>query len=229
MATAANLFMNSPDEPESDGVPVPFQMLTGRGITESVRRGTSSNRTLVLVPRARVPPTVHDSTLRDDLKQIQVGGELGGLKRRNALMVNGFARRPSPVARRRLARENVEYPPAPARAAEAEARQTAPMVTAAAEAMRSAGVRPTRLRALLYSGGGSVRTDVVGWYVRRNHWAAVGTDGRWYVLVVAPSLRTAGRRPRRAQRRPPNAKDLARHFARLRPLTLRPLAQQLGG
>ena len=94
------------------------------------------------------------------------------------------------AVRRRQARENAEYHhAAAARAAEAEARRTAPMVAAFAEAMRSAGVEPTRLRALPYSGRGSVRTDVVGWYVRRDHRAAVGTDGRWYVLVVEPSLR----------------------------------------
>ena len=98
---------------------------------------------------------------------------------------------PDPVAvRRREARENAEYHyAAAARAAEAEARKTAPMVAAFAEAMRSAGIEPTRLRALPYSGGGTLRTDVVGWYVKRDHRAAVGTDGRWYVLVVAPSLR----------------------------------------
>ena len=94
------------------------------------------------------------------------------------------------VIRRRQARENAEYHyAAAARAAEAEARLTAPMVEAFAEAMRSAGVEATRLRARPYSGSGSLRTDVVGWYVRRDQRAAVGTDGRWYVLVVAPSLR----------------------------------------
>ena len=94
------------------------------------------------------------------------------------------------AVRRREARENAEYHyAAAARAAEAEARRTAPMVVAFAEAMRSAGVEPSRLRAFPYSGGGTLRTDVVGWYVRRDRRAAVGTDGRWYVLVVAPSLR----------------------------------------
>ncbi|WP_392542257.1 hypothetical protein [Oryzobacter telluris] len=92
--------------------------------------------------------------------------------------------------RRRQARENAEYhEAAAARAAQAEARRTAPMVSAFAEAMRAAGVEPTRLRARPYSGSGSLRTDVVGWYVRRDRRAAVGTDGHWYVLVVAPSLR----------------------------------------
>ncbi|QKE84624.1 hypothetical protein [Arthrobacter sp. NEB 688] len=92
--------------------------------------------------------------------------------------------------RRRQARENAEYHhAAAARAAEAEARRTAPMVAEFAEAMRAAGVEPIRLRAHPYSGSGTLRTDVEGWYVRRDHRAAVGADGRWYVLVVAPSLR----------------------------------------
>ena len=94
------------------------------------------------------------------------------------------------AARRRQARENAEYHRAAAeRAAKAEARQTAPMVAAFADAMRSAGVPPTRLRAVPYIGGGSLRTQVIGWYVRRDQRNAVGTDGRWYVLVVPPSLR----------------------------------------
>ena len=93
-------------------------------------------------------------------------------------------------ARRRQARQNAEYHHAAAeRAAKAEARRTAPMVAAFAEAMRSTGVEPTRLRALPYSGRGSLRTQVVGWYVRRDQRNAVGTDGLWYVLIVPPSLR----------------------------------------
>lgn len=94
------------------------------------------------------------------------------------------------AVRRREARENAEYHvAAAARVAQAEARRTARMVSAFAEEMRSAGVEPTRLRARPYSGSGTLRTDVVGWYVRRDRRAAVGTDGRWYVLVVASSLR----------------------------------------
>lgn len=94
------------------------------------------------------------------------------------------------VARRREARENAEYhAAAAARAAAAEARRTAAMVSAFADRMRSAGVEPARLRARPYSGNGTLRTDVVGWYVRRDRSAAVGTDGRWYVLVAPPSLR----------------------------------------
>lgn len=92
--------------------------------------------------------------------------------------------------RRRQAEENAAYHvEAARRAREAEARATAPMVTAFAERMTAAGVPPTRLRAKPYSGPGTLRTDVTGWYVRRDRSIGVGVDGRWYVLVVAPSLR----------------------------------------
>lgn len=109
-------------------------------------------------------------------------------------MIGGWARKASrqtprpPVASE--ARENAEYHRLAAeRAAQAEARATAPMVAAFAEAMRAAGIEPTRLRAMPYSGKGTLRTDVDGWYVRRDRRNAVGVDGRWYVLVAAPSLR----------------------------------------
>ena len=93
-------------------------------------------------------------------------------------------------ARRRQAAENAEYHhAAAARAREAEARRTAPMVAEFAEDMRSAGVPTSSLRARPYSGRGSMRTDVTGWYVRRDRSIGVGADGLWYVLVVPPSLR----------------------------------------
>ena len=94
------------------------------------------------------------------------------------------------AVRRRQARENAEYHyAAAARAAQAEARLPRPRWWRASPRRCGRRASTTRLRALPYSGGGSLRTDVVGWYVRRDHRAAVGTDGRWYVLVVAPSLR----------------------------------------
>ena len=93
-------------------------------------------------------------------------------------------------ARRRQAQENADYHhAAAARAREAEARRTAPMVADFADAMRAAGVPTSSLRARPYGGRGTVRTDVTGWYVRRDRSIGVGTDGRWYVLVVPPSLR----------------------------------------
>ena len=50
------------------------------------------------------------------------------------------------------------------------------------------GVAPHRLRATLY-GGQSVKTDKVGWYIRRNESIAIGEDGSYYVLTVPGGLR----------------------------------------
>jgi hypothetical protein len=50
------------------------------------------------------------------------------------------------------------------------------------------GVAPHRLRATLY-GGQSVKTDKVGWYIRKNESVAIGEDGSYYVLTVPGGLR----------------------------------------
>jgi len=48
------------------------------------------------------------------------------------------------------------------------------------------GLPTAELRARPYSGRGRYRTGVVGWYLRRNESIGVGTDGSYYVLLVAP-------------------------------------------
>jgi hypothetical protein len=53
---------------------------------------------------------------------------------------------------------------------------------------RAKGVAPHPLRATLYSGQ-SVKTDKIGWYIRKNESVAVGEDGSYYVLVVPGGLR----------------------------------------
>lgn len=45
------------------------------------------------------------------------------------------------------------------------------------------GIRPEPLRATLM-GGGEVKTDKTGWYLRRNKSLAIGSDGAYYVLTV---------------------------------------------
>lgn len=57
-----------------------------------------------------------------------------------------------------------------------------------AEATRR-GLAPVPLRAATYDGRARYRTDVEGWYLRRNESVAVGTDGEFYVLSVPRSLR----------------------------------------
>jgi hypothetical protein len=55
-------------------------------------------------------------------------------------------------------------------------------------AAKARGVTPQPLRARLFSGQ-SVKTDKVGWYLRKNQSVAVGDDGSYYVLIVPGGLR----------------------------------------
>ena len=55
-------------------------------------------------------------------------------------------------------------------------------------AAKAKGIAPHPLRATLYSGQ-SVKTDKIGWYLRKNHSVAIGADGRYYVLIVPGGLR----------------------------------------
>jgi hypothetical protein len=48
------------------------------------------------------------------------------------------------------------------------------------------GLAAEELTARPWSGRGRYRTGVVGWYLRRDRSVAVGLDGSFYVLVVAP-------------------------------------------
>ena len=64
-------------------------------------------------------------------------------------------------------------------------RLVADFVTTAAER----GLRTEPLVARPYSGRGTYRTGLTGWYLRADRSLAVGTDGEFYVLTVPPSLR----------------------------------------
>ena len=73
---------------------------------------------------------------------------------------------------------------------QAESRQAAVLVQQFAEDARAAGIEPVRFTARPYQGGGGrYRTDVEGWYLKRDQSVGVGTDGLFYVLSVAPSLK----------------------------------------
>jgi hypothetical protein len=54
---------------------------------------------------------------------------------------------------------------------------------------RERGLEPVPLQARAWSGRGRFRTDVTGWYLRRNGSLGVGTDGEFYVLGVPGGLR----------------------------------------
>ena len=53
---------------------------------------------------------------------------------------------------------------------------------------KARGIAPHPLRATLY-GGQSVKTDKVGWYLRKNESLAIGDDGAYYMLTVPGGLR----------------------------------------
>ncbi len=61
----------------------------------------------------------------------------------------------------------------------------------------NSGPPPEPLRARSRHGGGSYRTGLTGWYLRRNQSVAVSTEGRFYVLSVPGGLgtRLRGARP----------------------------------
>jgi len=68
---------------------------------------------------------------------------------------------------------------------------------------RARGVEPTPLRARSYDGRHRYRTDLRGWYLRRDESVAVGDDGEFYVLSVPASLRSALRGASVPPRDPP--------------------------
>jgi hypothetical protein len=71
-------------------------------------------------------------------------------------------------------------------AEEAQARaQIAEFVAAA----RAKGLPTEPLRALPYDGGAPYRTRLRGWYIHPDRSVAIGEDGEYYVLGVAPSVR----------------------------------------
>ena len=55
---------------------------------------------------------------------------------------------------------------------------------------RDAGVAPVPLQARTMNGR-TVKTNVVGWYIRNDHTVAVGVDGGYYQLRVFGGLMTA--------------------------------------
>jgi hypothetical protein len=53
---------------------------------------------------------------------------------------------------------------------------------------RARGIASEPLRATLLTGQ-SVKTDQIGWYLRKNRSLAIGEDGNYYVLTVPGGLR----------------------------------------
>lgn len=64
-----------------------------------------------------------------------------------------------------------------------EARRAQELIDRFLVDVAAAGVAPVRLEAQLL-GGGKVKTDKDGWYLRKSRTLAIGTDGGYYVLLV---------------------------------------------
>ena len=70
----------------------------------------------------------------------------------------------------------------------AESRQAQKLIDEFVAAANAKGIAPAPLRATLYTGQ-SVKTDKIGWYLRKNKSLAIGEDGSYYVLTVPGGLR----------------------------------------
>jgi hypothetical protein len=70
-----------------------------------------------------------------------------------------------------------------ANANRAESKQAQVLIDRFVADARERGIAPIPLRATLYSGQ-SVKTDKIGWYLRKNQSLAIGEDGSYYVLTV---------------------------------------------
>lgn len=72
----------------------------------------------------------------------------------------------------------------------AESAQARALIAEFVAEARRRGVDPVPLRARSYDGRHRYRTSTRGWYLRRNETVAVGEDGEFYLLSVAPRLRS---------------------------------------
>jgi hypothetical protein len=75
-----------------------------------------------------------------------------------------------------------------ANAARGESKQAQVLIDRFVAEARERGIAPHPLRATLYSGQ-SVKTDKIGWYLRKNQSLAIGEDGSYYVLTVPGGFR----------------------------------------
>lgn len=76
-----------------------------------------------------------------------------------------------------------------ARRKSAESEQARAQLAAFVRAATERGLATTSLRARAYNGRATYRTDLTGWYLKRNGSLAVDTQGSFYVLSAHTSLR----------------------------------------
>jgi hypothetical protein len=70
----------------------------------------------------------------------------------------------------------------------AETAQARSLVANFVREMQARGVHPQPLRARVPHTRAAYRTNVVGWYIRRNQSLGVDADANYYVLDTAPSV-----------------------------------------
>lgn len=75
-----------------------------------------------------------------------------------------------------------------AHAKAAESRQASELLRAFVARAIAAGIPTTRLRARSYGGTTRYRTDIEGWYLRRDLSVGVDLEGRFYILSTPSSL-----------------------------------------
>jgi hypothetical protein len=69
-----------------------------------------------------------------------------------------------------------------------ESAQAQVLIDAFVTQAKAKGLPTVPLRATLYSGQ-SVKTDKVGWYIRKNRSLAIGEDGAFYILTVPGGIK----------------------------------------
>ena len=62
------------------------------------------------------------------------------------------------------------------------------IIRTAIEAYRAAGIEPIPLQARPFTGTGTIRTSLTGWYLKHDRTLAVDEEGRFYVLRVPGGL-----------------------------------------
>ncbi|TDW21815.1 hypothetical protein [Kribbella kalugense] len=70
-----------------------------------------------------------------------------------------------------------------------ETAQARELLTDFIATLKERGVEPEPLRAQVVGSNASYRTNLTGWYLRRNRSLAVDVEGNFYILGVQPSLK----------------------------------------
>ncbi|NUR99032.1 MAG: hypothetical protein HOV67_27720 [Kribbellaceae bacterium] len=83
----------------------------------------------------------------------------------------------------------VEHAAALERKKAAETAQARALLTDFIATLKERGVEPEPLRAQVVGSSASYRTNLTGWYLRRNRSLAVDVDGNFYILGVPAGLK----------------------------------------